>query len=208
VSASPKDLLDSNPIQKFVQKELLDVKQELREREPVIQERIIACENSIKTSIDDDIPETVEILRKNAELRKRIEFERDEKIKKFDDLLAEIEADIAVLPNIEENADELKSLEEERQMAIKKKGEIEAHITALLSRLDADKVKTLEFSRAIITETINTGKQIIRDNKAELAFLKEKERRFTISAEQLHSSADSVSSNSNSISSPRLNGGP
>ncbi len=208
MSASPKDLLDSNPIQKFVQKELLDVKQELREREPVIQERIIACENSIKTSIDDDIPETVEILRKNAELRKRIEFERDEKIKKFDDLLAEIEADIAVLPNIEENADELKSLEEERQMAIKKKGEIEAHITALLSRLDADKVKTLEFSRAIITETINTGKQIIRDNKAELAFLKEKERRFTISAEQLHSSADSVSSNSNSISSPRLNGGP
>ena len=205
MSASPKGLVDLNLIQNFIQKELSDVKKELKKREPVLEACIIACEKGLKTSIEEDIPETAEILRKNAELRKRIEVECNEKIKKLDDLLAEIEAEITALPDIEESSDELKSLEEERQGVIKKKDDIEAHIIVLLSRLNADKVKTLELSRAKITETINTGKQIIRDSKAELALLEEKERRFTISAEQLHYSADSTSSNS--MSSPRLNGG-
>jgi hypothetical protein len=215
MSAFGDELLDLNPIKELVQENLLDVKRELDEREPVIQKRITECEKRIQYSIKNDIPETVEILRKNVELRKRIVSERDNRIKEIDDVIAEIDADITALPDTEENVEALKALKEEKQEAIKKKEETDAKFTVLLNRLDADKVKTLEFSRATITETINIGKQTIEQDKAELAALKEKKRHLTLSYRQLSYIAPpkkppvskEVPTDGPS-SSPRLNGGP
>lgn len=228
MSASKDSLLDFNPIKKHVQENSFNVKQMLDEIKPTIQQldddrsllqkRIIECKKRIEYAIKTDIPDTAEILKKNAAVRKGIELERDRRIREIDEMIAEIDEEIAA----EESRNDLQyleRLEEEKQADIKRKEELYAQTALLFNRLDVDKAKTLKVSCAAIAEILKIGNQIIEKDtvtsislqqeitslKEKLALLQAEERRFSISAEQLHYLDPK---NSNSTFSPRLNGGP
>lgn len=188
MSTSEGELLDLTPIQEFVEQELWVLKQERSQKNPRIKIRTNTCEGALKSSIEEDIPETIRILQENVSLSRHIALKRDEMIQKLDASLEEIDLGIEEL---EKNGDDsetkciLDDLQKMRQRVLENRTQILSSMNAQINILDISRKETLEFSRATIRNTIAVAKHTIEIDKQTATSLKAEKERLKISHRQL-----------------------
>lgn len=188
MSTSEGELLDLTPIQEFVEQELWLLKQERSQKDSRIKTRISTCERTLKSSIEEDIPETIRILQENVSLSKQLSLKRDTMMQKLDTYLKEIDLGIEEL---EKNGDDsetkrlLDDLQKMKQRVLENRTQILTSMNAQINILDTSRKETLEFSRAIIRDTITVAKQTIEMDKETAINLKAEKERLKISHRQL-----------------------